>query len=134
MIPVEMREKYLGVNRRAGRFLHQSLAKRPNAAAGIENHALIGAIANLKARSISAELQIFNLRRGGGTTYAPEFDPYLSAIHSECHLSANSFAVAFLDLEFEGGGIGFARGIGVIQRLFGVADLFKERCVLSVTL
>src|SRR5580700_11225657 len=41
VIPVEMCEKYLRMNRRPAGFLHQCLAQRAYAAPGIEYHALV---------------------------------------------------------------------------------------------
>ena len=81
VVPVEMGQKDFGVDGRAVGFLHQSLAEGADAAAGIEDHALVFRRADLEARRVAAELQVLNLRSGRGAAHTPEFEPYLSAIH-----------------------------------------------------
>ena len=81
MVPVEMRQKYFRINGRTVGFLHQSLPEGANAAAGIENHALVFRGADLKTRRVPAELQIFDLRRWSRTAHSPELEPDMGAVH-----------------------------------------------------
>ena len=108
-----------------------SAAERANAAAGVEDYALVFAGANFEAGGVAAELQVLDLGSGRGTAHSPESEPYVDAIHSEGHFSSNSLSIGFFDLQFQRGRIGFAGLVGVIERLFGVTDLFPDGSVLG---
>src|ERR1019366_6658927 len=81
VVPVEMRQEDIGLDRLPFRFLQQSLTERADAAARVENDAFIIGGSDLDAGCVAAELQVFNLRRGRRPANTPESEPYLSTIH-----------------------------------------------------
>src|SRR6185312_9627295 len=134
VIPVEMGQKYSGVDGGAFGFLQQRLAERANAAAGVENDAFILRRPNLDARRIAAEFEVLDLGGWGGTADSPEFESYLYAVHLKGHFGTNPLAIAFFDLQFQSGCPCIAGSVGMIQCFFSVADLFLDRRVLVILL
>jgi len=91
MVPVEMSQENVGVDRRAVRFLPQLLAQGADAGSRVENEALARWRADFDARCVTAELQILRLWRGRRTANTPKPDTHMLVGHQNAILVRTRF-------------------------------------------
>lgn len=108
--------------------------QRAQAAAAVKDHAFVAGSADLHTRGVTAELEIFNLRRGRRSAHPPEFKPELNSVHLEGHFCLNPLPVAFPDLKLQRGRKRVARLIWMVRQFLGIAQLLKQRGILRVLL